>query len=258
MLPNEYKISRMEYVYLKNGINNPFFYNMRTDIYRLICLLNNKILFADVENFPYIMEGFNKDKLLFYIQLFLLIEKMKCYTYKMKEYNSSMIVKDKKNMKEVLLAIFIHNNLNKEVKYYKIIKTIIVQKLQKINQKYYINLLLNRYLTNNFPKVLEKKVNVKQTTNQILEQKYELIKKYDDFKDFKLYSSYIMNEADKYINVYKNDIQFKKYYHKEIKQVKQYYFNIYDSLLNPLYTEKTKSSIHDFLSTIHFKPRHKL
>jgi hypothetical protein len=255
-IPKEFKITKFEAEIEDKGKQHIYKDNERTDKYQLMAVLNDKIHFAQIQNFPYIVEGINKDKFIHYIKLFLLAQKMNCYIYIYKltpEY--PLIIKNKKYLINLLLSIYLKNKIKTEIPYSNDIYITIIRLLAGYSKKDIYNTLTNRYLRLYFPQELDAKV-IPESLNDMIEQKYKLIKKYDNFESLKIFSNQVYLLAESYIKKYKNDKEFKKFYNEEKKKLKKLDFDPCKSLINPLYDEEVITNLRKFTKNIHLQSKH--
>jgi hypothetical protein len=253
-IPNEFKLKKYQYRYTTHG--KMYFYKegIRLDKYEMLAVINNKLRFCDVQNFPYLLEGFQASKLEYFIKLFLLTEKMGCYVYNYGEERHRLFIKDSQYINKMILANYLTRNI-KETKYQKEIGITATHILNNLSEKDIYNYLLYQYMKKYFPQELSPQVNLDQNINDIIESKYQLLMKYDGLRDFENYRELITTKAENYIHKYEHSPAFLKFAQRERKNVKRLYFDPYISLMNPLYSIQVQDNVADFLKEIHLKPK---
>jgi hypothetical protein len=256
-IPKDIKIKKFQYLFTNKGKRYFYKNNIQYGTFQIIALINNMINYCYIKNYPYILEGINKEKLIFDIKLYLLIEKMGCMLYNF-DSTKIYIVKNIKNLKNILLFKYIYINENEKIQYGREILNIVDNILQGIEKRDSKNGLLYSYLIYYFPDELKSKVNTQQQLNDVIEDKYKLIKKHDNFASFNKFFNESYQTAEDLIIQYQNNPEFKKFYKKESKKIYPIHFNICKSLINPLYTDEVANNIEDYVRSINLRPKYSL
>jgi hypothetical protein len=260
-IPAELKIKKYQYLYTNKGKMYIYKNNLLPERYDIMAVLNGLIHYSDISDFPYVFEGINKNKLIFDIKIYLLAEKMGCKLYDYhSERNFKIIVKDMKYLKDMLLHRFIIEKENISIlsQYVKEIKIIVNHILKGIKKNDTKNLFLYRYLTLYFPDELKSKIDTQQQLNDIIESKYKLIKKYDNFESFNKFFIECYQNAENLIRKNRNTPDFNKFFKTESKKLTPVRFNPCKSLINPLYTNDVVTDLEKFSLNIHLRPKHSL
>jgi hypothetical protein len=256
-IPKELKIKKFQYLFTNNG--KRYFYkdNLLFERYQIIALLNRLIRYCDIVNYPFITEGIDKNKLIFNIKMYLLAEKMECMIYDFSS-QGKLLIKDSKYIKEMILYKYLYFHVIDNLEYKKDISILSNNILQGIKKKDSKNGLLYRYLVYYFPDELKSKVDTQQQLNDVIETKYKLIKKYDNFASFNKFFNECYQTAENLIRENRNHPEFKKFYKKESKKIYPFRFNPCKSLINPLYSDDVVSDLEKFSKEIHLRPKHSL
>jgi hypothetical protein len=218
-------------------------------------VINNKIDFCDISNFPYLLEGFQASKLEYFIKLFLLCEKLGCYVYDYGVEGYRYFIKDIKKINKVLLHNYLYNIID-DTKYKPEIAVTCYHLLNNLPTKDNYNYLLYQYIKNYFPQELSTQVNPDQEINKVIESKYHLLKRYNNLRDFQKYYEIVTTKAKNYIRENEHSPTFLKYAARERKNnVKRLHFDPYISLMNPLYTIGVQDNVGKFVKEIGLKPK---
>jgi ribosome biogenesis GTPase A len=109
-----------------------------------------------------------------------------------------------------------------------------------------------------FPDELKSKVDTQQQLNDIIESKYKLIKKHDNFASFNKLFTECYQTAENLIHKNHHNPNFKKFYKTESKKLTPVRFNPCKSLINPLYSDDVVGDLEKFSKEIHLRPQHSL
>lgn len=253
-IPREFQLKKYQFEFTTHGKIHFYKEGIRVDKYDMVSVINDKLHFCDVTNFPYLLEGFQASKLEYFIKLFILSEKLGCHVYNYGGERNRLFIKDSRYINKAIMAKYLNSIIN-EPKYNKEIYKTAYLMLCNLSSKDINNYLLNKYLKNYFPQELAPQIVPDQNINDIIESKYQLLMKYDGLRDFENYRELITTKAENYIREHEHNPTFLKYAQRERKNVKRLYFDPYISLMNPLYTFEVQDNVGDFLKEIKYKPK---